>query len=252
MSQRPDFRRFTFEREREREMKSWWERRRRFSNRWRSVAMSGEVAGLRRELSDLRRAHNSCLTRLREADHRAKNSLQLASAMLRLEARVTPADCHDPLTTAADRLWALAQLHKAISESGAGPLRVCDCLRPIAHAYQGVQGAEVTLSSNDLECAAAQATPLALIVNEALMNALKHHGPGAAHVAVEVRDSSGRLEVAVQDDGDGFTDQAGDGFGLKMMQTLARQIGGELQVSSGPAHGARVAVTIPRNNTIQG
>lgn len=88
------------------------------------------------------------------------------------------------------------------------------------------------------------------VAHEALANAA-HHAPGApVRVILEVE--PGELRLAVEDDGPGFDDGAvagpGDGhFGLTIMRERARAAGGTLEVGSPTAHGARVALRLPRS-----
>lgn len=84
------------------------------------------------------------------------------------------------------------------------------------------------------------------VLSEALANAERHAGSGAA--VVEARATGDRLELAVRDDGCGFatTAQAGEGhFGLLLMRERVRAAGGSLTIDSAPGRGTRVALDLP-------
>jgi signal transduction histidine kinase len=87
------------------------------------------------------------------------------------------------------------------------------------------------------------------IVQEALHNCEKHAAPKQVHV--RVRQEPDRLTLEVQDDGVGFEMNAQGaplravGLGLLGMRERAGMLGGALQITSAPGHGATVRVELP-------
>ena len=86
-----------------------------------------------------------------------------------------------------------------------------------------------------------QILPLALIVSEAVTNAIKYAHPAGTPVTLKIRchrDETGALVIAVEDDGGGLPeglDPAVDGgLGFQAMRMLARQIEAELSFESSP------------------
>jgi len=88
------------------------------------------------------------------------------------------------------------------------------------------------------------------IVQEAVDNAARH--ARAEAISVGLRMTGERLEVAVEDDGDGF-DVDGEGerstheghLGLLFMRERARQYGGAVSIVSGDGHGTMVRAELP-------
>jgi len=82
------------------------------------------------------------------------------------------------------------------------------------------------------------AMPLALILNELLTNAVKYggNGEGETQIRVGLTNSDG-FELYVEDDGPGFDFQSvkNQSSGLKLVQLLARQLRGQLEVTTKPA-----------------
>jgi two-component sensor histidine kinase len=82
-----------------------------------------------------------------------------------------------------------------------------------------------------------RAIPVGLIVNELVTNAMKHAFPGRREGAILIRLAcfeEGKYELAVKDDGIGFSASAlmegGATFGLEIVRDLSRQIDGALDV----------------------
>jgi signal transduction histidine kinase/ligand-binding sensor domain-containing protein len=85
------------------------------------------------------------------------------------------------------------------------------------------------------------------IGQEAIANALRH--ASAASITVELQFDRDAVTLRVTDDGQGFTpDFTGDAlghYGLTNMRDRAKELGGELSISSQPKQGAVVEATIP-------
>ncbi len=98
------------------------------------------------------------------------------------------------------------------------------------------------LRDSDHETAAA----LLHIAQEALANAGKH--ARARRVRVSLKRSDGRVVLEVADDGRGFDPRARPstlGHGLSNMSERARQVGGEVSITSSPGAGTTVTVRVP-------
>jgi signal transduction histidine kinase len=82
------------------------------------------------------------------------------------------------------------------------------------------------------------------IVREALHNVRKH--ARADEVRLEVRRLDDHVEIAVVDDGVGFSGGSPDGhFGLDQIRELAEETGGSVVIESTPGAGASVRARIP-------
>ncbi len=88
------------------------------------------------------------------------------------------------------------------------------------------------------------------ICQEALANAAKH--AAAKHLEVSVWVTSDRVLMEVQDNGRGFEMEkmsSSLGHGLANMQTRARNVGGEVDISSSRNEGTTVLAWVPRSST---
>jgi PAS domain S-box-containing protein len=107
-------------------------------------------------------------------------------------------------------------------------------------------GVEVALEAEPLgKLPTAVEIGLYRIAQEALNNALKHAGASQVTVRAELDGRQATLEI--EDDGAGFEVPAPDeerGMGLANMRERARQLGGELTVSSAAGEGTKVKVAV--------
>ena len=80
---------------------------------------------------------------------------------------------------------------------------------------------------------------------EALQNAGKHAGEGV-RASISIREETGWLVFAVEDDGAGFEPaDVNRGVGLTNMRDRLGAIGGQLEIESAPGRGTRIAGAVP-------
>jgi signal transduction histidine kinase len=87
-------------------------------------------------------------------------------------------------------------------------------------------------------------------VRELLTNVIKH--AKAKKVGVHLKTEDGMVTIVIQDDGVGFDHQAviqpgeeGGGFGLFSIQERMKDLGGSLEIVSGPGKGCKAILTVP-------
>jgi signal transduction histidine kinase len=126
-------------------------------------------------------------------------------------------------------------------------------LRRLALEYRANTFSDVSLSATDAdlkELPHSHALALFHICQEALANAAKH--AKAVHATVSVWATSDRVLMEVRDDGRGFDLQKVEGslgHGLVNMQTRARAVGGEVDITSSIGEGTAVLAWVPRGLT---
>ena len=96
-------------------------------------------------------------------------------------------------------------------------------------------------------------TALYRTVQELLMNVIKHSK--AQKVKVSLRNENNKIEIDVEDDGIGLTeeksnnaDNTSDGLGLFTIRERLSYFGGTLKIKSAPDEGTRVTITLPLSN----
>lgn len=187
---------------------------------------------------------------LHEVDHRVKNNLQLISSLLVLQTRRTS----DPATREAlermlSRVSAIATVHRRLFQSqdiarfDVGAF-VRDLLGDVTAGSEG----QVEMDLQRIDIAAAQAAPLALVVNELVDNAHRHGAPadGEAHIELTVRRLNGHYVICVRDHGPGLpeTGEFTPGFGLTITELLAQQLRATLSFEAAEP-GVRAVLKLP-------
>lgn len=194
---------------------------------------------------------------LREVNHRVKNSLQLASSLLSLQAaRIADPQSRQYLKDMRARINAIAAVHQRLYTSdrydyvaiGEFLGDLCAQLEQ-ASASGGIKVDFQAIGEDELPIT--QAVPLALIVNELVTNALKHafspDKSGTVYVRLEHRaDDTVMLDVMDEGEGlpEGFDPRTG-GLGMQIVTGLAAQIGGIFEVEPQPSGGTRFRVRVP-------
>lgn len=190
---------------------------------------------------------------LREAHHRIKNDLQIVASLLSIQARAShEQSLRLALTEAADRIYAVARLHQRLQSAGGGAVEGSELLTDICDDLMagGVRGLGVvmTVSSDPVVLEGDQAAALSLIVNELVVNALKHaFGADGGNLTVSLRRTGLLVELAVCDDGPGLQEIAepSSGLGLGLVAQLAVKLGGQLFSEQAPGGGACMRVVFP-------
>lgn len=206
------------------------------------------------EMDALRAAFDAQSALQRETDHRFKNVLQLISSVILLQSR----RASDPAAQAAlksvlQRVSAVSVASRHIDRAaGAEQTDVTSLIREIATelASNAAPGVLVDLDLDPATAAARDGAPLALILNEALGNALAHAfpdgRPGRVRVALQ-RESTGFV-LAIADDGVGAPEGGPPkGFGLTILQLMAQQVHGRLEMTA-TQPGFRLAVHVPMDD----
>jgi two-component sensor histidine kinase len=172
----------------------------------------------------------------KEIDHRVTNSLQFISGILSMQSRTSNNETASHLKMAANRVAAVAQVHRNFYTNESGSVscitfmrRLCTDLSAILEMPIEVQGDEGTVPTTEIQ-------PIGLIVNELVTNAAKH-GDGKVNVAFTHRGDA--REISVCDEGEGlphnFDPDQSTGLGMKVVKALARQLGGHMTAQPNPS-----------------
>jgi two-component sensor histidine kinase len=216
-----------------------------------------------RDVTEVRRRDRQLMTKdatIREIHHRVKNNLQTVAALLRLQARrVKQPAAREALEESVRRVASIALVHETLSHS----VEVSDEIVEFDGIVDRVAAAAAEVTANQAEVTmrrdgtfgvlpAEIATPLVMVLNELLINAMEHaFGKGdKGEVVVRIQRSRRELTVIVADTGrglpDGFDLAASDRLGLQIVRTLATgELGGTIALRAGAAGGTEAVLSFP-------
>lgn len=187
----------------------------------------------------------------RELQHRVKNNLQMLGGLL----RAAKSDHEDEaartaLEDASQRFAAVSAAHQSLYQLESLKSVSADPLIPQiakAAALSSERDVQIVCSIGEIRLPNDICTPLALVVNELVTNAVKHARttPASLTVIVKLTAADGIARLEVQDNGSGFHAPtiAKRGSGIGLVRGLVRQLRGKLEIDT--AEGTRLRVSFP-------
>lgn len=126
-----------------------------------------------------------------------------------------------------------------------GQAHLPDALRSLTERWAEDEGvaAKVEVTGTREPLSPAIEVSLFRVVQESLTNVAKH--AGASRVGVTLSYAGAEVLLDVRDDGRGFTNGVGTGFGLTSMRQRIRGVGGHLEVQSAPGEGTSISARVP-------
>ncbi len=196
-----------------------------------------------RDISELRRRDRLLLSKdatIREIHHRVKNNLGTISALLRLQGRrLTSPEAKAAVDESVRRIRSIALVHETLAHAAGEDVPFIDIVAPLVRMVdEGLgspdQPVEFKVVGDHERLPASIATPMAVVVTEAMQNVVDHGYPRpneddprpnrAGHVLVELTNDGTELRVKVTDDGVGlppdFSIDRAEGLGLSIIRTL--------------------------------
>jgi two-component system, sensor histidine kinase PdtaS len=179
-----------------------------------------------------------------ELQHRISNNLQVVSALMTLQqSSLSDAQARQALSEASHRLGLIAKLNRKLHDPANAGLDLKEFLRELCQDVSraaGIEDAGCNIKGLEgVSLPADKAVPLALIVTELLNNSIEHgfagRSVGELHMDL-TRSSADEIVLTVQDNGHGlppaFDIKQAKSLGLRIVQSLAQQIGARLEFFS--------------------
>jgi two-component sensor histidine kinase len=207
----------------------------------------------------VRRRERALITKdatIREIHHRVKNNLQTVAALLRLQARrVGVPAAKAALEESVRRVASIALVHETLSMSSDEVVEFDGIVDRVASAATEVASAESPVALRRVGTfgvlPAEVATPLVMVLNELLLNAVEHGLAGAdGEVVVSVHRYRRQLHVTVADSGrglpEGFDAATSQRLGLQIVRTLATgELRGSIELRPRSGGGTEAVLVVP-------
>ena len=110
-------------------------------------------------------------------------------------------------------------------------------------------GVDIEIDAEDVEMGSDQAISLALLLTEAVSNAMRHGFPDGrpGRIAISLHVADDMAHLVVEDDGVGLersrSDGDGDGLGMRLIEGFASHLGGTAEITGDG--GTRISVRFP-------
>jgi PAS domain S-box-containing protein len=217
-------------------------------------AIVRDITQRKRAEDEISRALQEKETLLKEVHHRVKNNLAVVVELLTMQShQVADPASRLALAESVNRVYAISLVHELIYQSAS--LSSIDfgehigrLSEKLLETYE-VPGSRVALRTEAGKVAVTidQAVPCSLILNELVTNALKHAFPGGSEGLIEVtlrHDGADHVLLEVRDNGAGMPPgidvNTSRSLGLRLVSSLARQLGGSVEIVRGPGTAFRI------------
>ena len=208
---------------------------------------------------------------LREIHHRVKNNLQVVSSLVNLQANLTKSPpVLEALTTTSNRIRSMALLHEILySDSDLAHIDfavyVKSLCRHIVLSFGEVAArVNIVTDISAIGMPLEKSVPCGLIINELVTNAFKHAFPDnrTGSITVTFKPFAGKnkakgrqLLLRISDNGVGLPPGIDPlktvSLGLKLVSTLAMQLGGTVAVERPKAGGASFSVLFAASDDVE-
>ncbi len=192
-----------------------------------------------------------------EIHHRVKNNLQVVASLLNLQAdRLRSQSAKTEFAVARDRVQALATLHRHLYlHQTFERISLRPFLEELSHQLGDALGAgpesgvDIEIDAEDVEMGSDQAISLALLLTEAVSNAMRHGFPDGREgkICISLHVEDGIAHLVVEDDGIGLDhaspDGDAEGLGMRLIEGFASHLGGTAEITGDP--GTRISVRFP-------
>jgi two-component sensor histidine kinase len=213
-----------------------------------------------RDVSDVRRLDRILMSKdatIREIHHRVKNNLQTIASLLRLQGRrLRSPEARAALAESERRIRSIAIVHETLSRETGDVVPFNEIVRPLARLVEETSSSpehqiRFRVEGDAGELPGEVATPLAVVLNELMQNAVDHAFPEntrEARVEVTLARDEEYVEIEVRDNGVGlpeqFTLDGARGLGLSIVQALVTsELMGSIEMHDD--HGTSVRVRVP-------
>lgn len=220
-------------------------------------AVARALLRLHKSEAELRRALAERELLLREVNHRVKNSLQLVLSMLSLQGNeFREAGAKELFAKAIARVTAIASIHERLYQDQ-DPLTIdmqtylTGLCAELERASIGEERhADLRADIESMRLPTEHGVSVALLVNELVMNALKHGRPADRQSLIKVslrRVDGGQARLSIADNGPGMGSGDGgksgnppSGLGTRLISMLVRQLNGQLRIEDADGYAAHI------------
>lgn len=181
---------------------------------------------------------------LKEVHHRVKNNLQTVMGLLEMQLAHPGQSVVTVIRNSQRRVFAMSLIHQKLYQSDdvrivKMNLYLKELVEYLQDSFAGDKAIRFELNLDAVELKVAKAIPLALILNEAITNALKYAFPGQneGRIVISVqRKPDGLIHLSISDNGIGLPEDLDqrniNSLGMKLMAGLSNDIDADFTIES--------------------
>lgn len=204
-----------------------------------------EIKVRKRTEEDLTASLNERELLLKEIHHRVKNNLQIVSSLLKMQSeRISDKSVRKYFLESRDKVNVIALIHEQLYKMrDLSRIDFSEYMNTLVDnmkvMYTLNDSVTINVTAEELSLPIDIAMPCGLILNELMLNALKHpFGLNFSDAKIDVEfsydKSTDHYKLIVKDNGKGFPENveltSHDTMGLKLINTLTKQIDGKIQL----------------------
>lgn len=199
---------------------------------------------------------------LAEINHRVKNNLSIIVSLLRLKQNLSQQqETKDALRDIGNRIHSMALVHRKMYE-GEGlsfvhvPGYIDDLMDGICESVGGYENMSCSRNIDDVSLEVSDAIPLGMILNELIMNSLKHAFDGIDKPKISIdyhKTDDGYFSLVYQDNGVGMDESdanLGESLGLELIHSLTEQLDGNCEYKD-TDNGLEFEMRFPIKNSLK-
>jgi len=199
---------------------------------WRVLTVTGDITALKDAEDRVRRLLEEKDTLLHEVHHRVKNNFLTVRSLLLIRAETAEPAIREALLVAAAQVQGMAEVYAELFQRPAGGLpssALGDLALRVIALFGRESSVSLQLNVEPVILPTDQASPLVILVNELVTNSLKHAwaARGRGTISLSLLRQGSQWRLCFGDDGPGF-DGTSQGFGLRLLEMLARSLEGTL------------------------
>lgn len=182
---------------------------------------------------------------IKEVHHRVKNNLQIVMSLLNTQSNFLESEAAlAAIKDSAHRMQSISLIHQKLYQSEylslvSMPSYIHELVHYLEDSYRGMRRIYFDLHIAPIEMDVSQAVPMGLILSEAVTNAIKYafhpQQPGSISISLDYI-SDDKLLLVIADNGKGLPSDVnfseGKSLGIKLIQTFAAQLDGQLEIES--------------------
>ncbi|MCR1933987.1 sensor histidine kinase [Clostridium tepidum] len=180
---------------------------------------------------------------IREIHHRVKNNLQTISSLLRLQSRRCESEeARVCLMESVSRILAIASTHELLSQEVSDNVNIIEVITLIINNIKrsfdnSSKTIDINVIGEEFQIDSDRATAISLIINELIQNSYDHgfKDKEKGHIYVIVKGNGEKIQMAVIDNGVGFTEREtkSKSLGLTIVKSYVKdKLKGEIFINS--------------------